>query len=67
MITRMVAGGSVLMDRDDLASWLDRPAATIRALCQPIAYDRITRRALYDAEACQQRLANVPRRHRLAY
>jgi hypothetical protein len=56
----------VLMDRDDLAAWLGRSSATIRALCQPVTYDEATGRALYDAEACQARLADVAKRRRLA-
>lgn len=65
MITRMV-DGVVLMDLEDLAAWLKRPSATIRAHCKPVARDRPTRRVLYDADACQELLADVPRRVRLA-
>ena len=50
------------MDREDLAAWLGRPATTIRARCTPAGYDRATGRALYDAEACRQQLAQVGRR-----
>jgi hypothetical protein len=54
------------MDREDLSSWLDRPAATIRARCLPVAVDVSTRRPLYDADACMEKLQNVKRRMRLA-
>lgn len=63
MITRMV-GDTLLMDREDLARWLGRPVATIRAHCKPVRYDYATGRALYDADACQEQLANVPKRRR---
>lgn len=66
MITRMLDDGTVLMDREDLASWLRRPVATIRARCKPVTVDAVTRRALYDAEACQTQLADVGKRRRLA-
>lgn len=62
MITRRADDGTVLMDREDLAAWLRRPVATIRAHCQPVAYDRATGRALYDAEQCQESLSRVGRR-----
>jgi hypothetical protein len=62
MITRMVAGGTILMDREDLSRWLRLSAATIRAKCQPVAMDARTRRALYDAEACQKKLDGTKRR-----
>ena len=52
----------MLMDREDLAAWLGRPTTTIRARCSPVAYDLATGRALYDAEACQERLAGLARR-----
>ncbi len=65
MITRMV-DGTVLMDREDLAAWLKRSVATIRAKCKPVGVDPATRRALYDAEACQTQLADVAKRVRLA-
>ena len=66
MITRMVADGTILMDREDLSSWLRRPVATIRAKCRPTAMDVRTRRALYDAEACQAILEKVGRRDLVA-
>ena len=66
MITRRAGDGTVLMDREDLAVWLDRPATTIRARCVPVAYDAATGRALYDAEACRGRLAELARRFRVA-
>lgn len=66
MITRMVADGTILMDREDLSGWLHRPAATIRAKCRPIACDRRTRRALYDAEACQTILETIKHRDLVA-
>jgi hypothetical protein len=62
MITQKADDGTVLMDREDLAVWLRRPVATIRAHCQPVAYDRATGRALYDAEKCQESLSRVGRR-----
>jgi hypothetical protein len=66
MITRMVVDGTILMDREDLAGWLRRPAATIRAKCRPIASDVRTRRALYNAETCQARLERTKRRDLVA-
>ena len=66
VITRMVADGLILMDREDLSGWLHRPAATIRAKCRPIAMDIKTRRALYNAEACQARLERIKRRDLVA-
>lgn len=66
MITRWADDGTLLMDREDLASWTHRPAATIRARCQPTACDIRTRRALYDAEGCQEALSHLQRRVRLA-
>jgi len=66
VITRATAEGTVLMDREDLSAWLDRPTATIRAHCKPVTYDPPTNRALYDAEACREQLADVERRVRLA-
>lgn len=66
MITRPGDEGTVLMDREDLAAWLRRPIATIRARCTPVTYDRATGRALYDAEACQELLAGVSKRTRVA-
>ena len=65
MITRRAGDGVVLMDREDLAAWLDRPAATIRTRCTPVTYDNPTGRALYDAEACREVLAGLARRSRL--
>jgi len=65
MITRRAGDGTVLMDREDLAAWLDRPTTTIRAHCTPVAYDPTTRRALYDAEACREQLVHVMRRFRV--
>ena len=65
MITRAGQDGTVLMDREDLAAWLGRPVATIRARCTPVAYDPATGRALYDAEACQAQLADITRRFRV--
>lgn len=62
----MLDDGTVLMDREDLASWLCRPVATIRAHCTPVSIDPATRRALYDAETCQTQLADVGKRRRLA-
>lgn len=65
MITRQIEG-RYLMDREDLAAWLNRSTATIRAHCTPVTYDPVTKRALYDAEACQATLADVRKRQRLA-
>ena len=56
----------MLMDREDLAAWLGRPTTTIRARCSPVAYDLATGRALYDAEACREKLIQVVRRFRVA-
>jgi hypothetical protein len=66
VITRWFRDGTLLMDREDLSSWLDRPVATIRARCQPAAHDIATKRPLYDADACLEKLKTVKRRTRLA-
>ena len=50
MIVRYLPDGQCLADREALARLLDRPASTIRARCEPVAYDLATRRALYDTE-----------------
>lgn len=66
MITRWYPDGALLMDREDLSSWLQRPVATIRARCKPVACDVATKRPLYDADACLEELKTVKKRTRLA-
>lgn len=63
MITRYIPGGPTLADREALAILLNRPAATIRARCRPIAHDTDTRRALYDADQVAQTMAGRRRVH----
>lgn len=62
MIVRYLPG-QILADREFLARHLDRPAATIRARCTPIAYDTQTRRALYDAQQVIETMNSRQRRH----
>lgn len=55
----------IALDRQAVAVWLERPERTIREHCRVIGYDHAGR-ALYDAEACAEALANVPTRRREA-
>jgi hypothetical protein len=66
VITRWADDDLLLMDREDLSAWTGRPVPTIRARCQPTACDIRTRRALYDAEGCQEALSHIKGRARLA-
>lgn len=57
--------GQTLMDREALAQWTSRSVNTIRARCTPV--DRTDDgRPLYDAEACYELLATIPKRRRPA-
>lgn len=66
VITRMLDGDVLLMDREDLAAYTGCSTATIRARCEPARRDYATGRALYNADACKDQLADVPKRRRLA-
>lgn len=62
MIVRYLTDGKRLADREALSQLLDRPASTIRARCEPIAYDLETRRALYDADEVTKIMSDRQRR-----
>lgn len=51
-----------LMDCEALAVQLGRPVSTIRARCESIASDCVTRRLLFDAERAAETLAGIKSR-----
>lgn len=55
------------MDIDALSRSTGRSVATIRVHCKPIGRDHHTRRNLYDANACEDTLDDVPKRQRVAH
>ncbi len=60
-------GDQALADRAGVASIYQVSQRTVRRYCQPVDYDRETRRALYDVLACEELLAEViPRPERTA-
>ncbi|MCP9947262.1 hypothetical protein [Actinomadura madurae] len=64
MIVRIVPGQGVLADRQTLADEYERPIATIRARCTPVACDIATRRVLYWSHEAREILDATPKRHR---
>ena len=68
MIVQRQPDGRILMDREALAVWLERPADGLPLRGRTVARDPETRAALYDAQAVAD-TANGPRRRgpRLAH
>lgn len=64
MIVRVVPGKGVLCDRQALADEYERPIATIRAKCTPVACDVATRRVLYWSHEAREILDATPKRRR---
>lgn len=52
-------GDRALGDREAVADVYQVSQRTVRRYCQPVDYDRETRRALYDVLACEETLAAV--------
>lgn len=51
--------GTVLLDREGLATLLKRSPETVRKHC-PIVKYHSDRRALYDVDVCAEILSNIP-------
>lgn len=52
-----------LMDREALSMWITRSPHTIRQYCTPVERG-LHGKPLYDAQACRDQLAGVPKRNR---
>lgn len=67
MIIRHLTGGRALVDREALAHETGLAEVTVRMrLSRPLAYDRRTRRALYDHDTARAALRDIhPLRRRV--
>jgi hypothetical protein len=52
-------GDHALADREGIAAVYGVSVRTVRRWCQPVDYDQVSRRALYDVLGCEEQLAEV--------